>query len=76
MTIKKLHEDGTMAFLVKRGLITPSAYRRLEIFVEVKSLELQGVKRSHAVEQVCQKCHYSERGVWRAIKEFSDTDKQ
>lgn len=74
MTIKALHENGTMAFLVKRGLITPTAYRRLEIFVEVKALESQGMKRSHAVEEVCRTCHYSERGVWRALREFTDKE--
>jgi len=72
--IQRLHKNGTMAFLVKKGLITPTAYRRLEIFVEVKNLEHQGVKRSHAVEVVAEKCRYSPRGVWRSLREFS-TDK-
>ena len=72
MTLKTLHEDGTMAFLVQRGLITPSAFRRLEIFVEVKALEHQGLKRSHAVEQAAEKCKVCERVVWKSLREYSE----
>ncbi len=72
MSVLELHENGTMNFLVKQGLITPSAFRRLEIFVEVKNLEHQGVKHSHAIEKVAQKCNVCERTVWRSVREFSN----
>jgi len=71
MSIQELHENGTMNFLVKKGLITPSAFRRLEIFVEVKSLEHQGVMRSHAVEQTAKKCKVCDRVVWKSMREFT-----
>jgi len=70
--IQQLHEDGTMAFLVKAGLITPSAYRRLEFFVEVKALENQGVNVTRAVQEVSEKCKVCEMTVWRSLKEFTE----
>lgn len=69
--LEKLHKNGTMAFLVKRGLITPSAYRRLEIFVEVKALENQGLKKTQAIQQASLNCKVCERVVWKAMREFT-----
>lgn len=71
--IQKLHKNGTMAFLVKQGLITPSAYRRLEIFVEVKALEREGMKKTQAVQQACLNCKVSEFTVWKSLREFEAT---
>lgn len=67
MSIQELHENGTMNFLVKKGFITPSAYRKIEIFVEVKALEFKGIIRSHAVEQVAKKCRVCESTVWKSL---------
>ncbi len=68
MSIRELHENGSVALLVKAGIITPSAMRKLEYFVEVKNLEHQGVMKSHAVEQVAEKCRVCEDTVWKAIR--------
>ncbi len=35
MSVMELHENGTMMFLVEHGFITPSAFRKIELFVEV-----------------------------------------
>jgi len=71
MSIQELHNNGTMSFLVKKGLVTPSAYRKIEIFVEVKNLEHQGILRSHAVEQVAKKCKVCESTVWKSLQIIS-----
>lgn len=68
MSLQELHKNGTMTFLLKAGMITPSAMRKLEYFVEVKNLEHQGVKKSHAVEQVAEKCKVCTTTIWRAIR--------
>lgn len=56
-----------MKDLLKKGMITPTVFRSLEIFMDVKELELSGVKRSHAVENIALKYRLCESSVWRAI---------
>ena len=68
MSIIELHDNGTMNFLVKCGMISPSAFRKIEIFVEVKALENQGICRSHAVEEVAKKCKVCESTVWKSLQ--------
>lgn len=70
MSVTELYQSGIMRELLDRGLITPSAFRSLEIFIEVKNFELSGDKRTHAVEKTAEKCKISEISVWRAIRKI------
>ena len=70
MSVTELYESGVMKELLNRGLITPTTFRSLEIFIEVKNLEMSGDKRTHAVEKTSIKCRLSENSVWRAIRKI------
>lgn len=70
MSVTELYESGVMKELLNRGLITPTTFRSLEIFIEVKNLEMSGDKRTHAVEKTAIKCRLSENSVWRAIRKI------
>lgn len=70
MSVTELYQSGIMRELLQRGLITPTTFRSLEIFIEVKNLELSGNKRTHAVEKIAHKCKISEISVWRAIRKI------
>ncbi len=70
MSVKELYESGVMRDLLYKGFISPSTYRSWDIFMEVRNLELSGMKRSHAVEEVHRKCRISERQVWNMIKKI------
>lgn len=70
MSVTELYQSGIMRELLNRGLITPSTFRALEIFIEVKNLELSGDKRTHAVEKIAQKDRISESSIWRAIRKI------
>jgi len=72
MSVKELHDNGTMNFLLQHGLITPSNFRKMEIFIEVKNQEMQGKKHSHAVEDAAKICRVCERTVWRAVNMFQE----
>lgn len=70
MSVTDMYANGIMKQLLDKGIITPTVYRSLEIFMEVKNLELSGKKRTHAVEEIAQKCRVCEDTVWRAIKKI------
>ncbi len=70
MSVTELYQSGIMREMLDRGLITPSTFRSLELFMEVKDLELLGYKRTHAVEEAATKCKASERSIWRAIRKI------
>lgn len=70
MSVTELYQSGVMKELLNRGLITPTTFRSLELFIEVKNFELSGEKRTHAVEKVSQKCKVSEISIWRAIRKI------
>ncbi len=70
MSVQDLYANGVMKQLLDKGIITPSTYRSLEIFIEVKNLELGGMKISHAVEEVSKKCRMSERWVGAAMRKI------
>ena len=67
MSVQELHNE-TVNFLVQNGLLTPSAFRKIEVFVEVKNLQHQGIKKTHAVEIVSEKCKMCVSDVWEAMK--------
>lgn len=67
MSVPELHNE-TVCFLVQNGLMTPSALRKIEVFVEVKTLQHQGIKKTHAVEIVAEKCRMCVSDVWEAMR--------
>jgi hypothetical protein len=67
MSVQELHKE-TVNFLLTNGLLTPSAHRKIEIFVEVKNLQHQGIKKTHAVQIISDKCKMCVSDVWEAMK--------
>jgi len=70
MSVQEYYHNGIMKDLLNRGLITPTVYRYMDYFIEVKALEMKGVKTSHAVEQVSDKCRVCEDTVWKAMRKM------
>jgi len=68
MSILELHENGTMNYLVRVGFITPSALRKIDLFVQVKELEDKGFCRSHAVQEVSIRAKVCESTVWKSLR--------
>ena len=74
MSVPELYQNGVLKELLQKGIITPTVYRSIEIFMEVKSLELSGMIKSHAVVEVAMKIKgksqqdSKEKAVWRALK--------
>ncbi len=74
MSAEELYQNGGLKDLLKKGWITPTTYRSVEIFLEVKNQELAGKKRTHAVKIVASSLRGKQKPqsklltVWRAIK--------
>lgn len=68
MSVKGLFDDGTMKYLLDRGLVTPTVFNYLDIFIEVKTLQQQGMKKSEAIQEASIRCKVCERTVWTAVK--------
>lgn len=74
MSAEELYKNGGLKDLLKRGWITPTTYRSVEIFLEVKNQEMAGMKRTRAVKIVASSLGGRAKPasklctVWRAIK--------
>ncbi len=81
MSVEDNYKNGTLKDMLNRGMITPTTFRSVEIFLEVKNKELTGIKRTHAVKIVASSLGGKAKPqskiitVWRAIKSIEGSKK-